>query len=142
MAQHIKQTGVLGEVDSQPVQSGGTATTPLYTAGDWNIVCKIEKTLVRIPLESRIIIGRKGVGDQHIGFDLMPFGAYEGGVSREHAQIILKNGTVYIEDLNSTNGTRINGFALQPNSLYRLRDGDEIEFGRIRMTIRFEKRRR
>jgi len=44
---------------------------------------------------------------------------------------------LYIEDLNSTNGTRINGFSLEPKRRYRLRDGDEVEIGRVKIVLRF-----
>ena len=60
-------------------------------------------------------------------------------MSRRHATIVQDNEhkALYIEDLNSTNGTRINGFGLEPNRRYRLRDGDEVELGRVRMVLRF-----
>ncbi|MEL6310133.1 MAG: FHA domain-containing protein [Chloroflexota bacterium] len=43
-----------------------------------------------------------------------------------------------MEDLGSTNGTRINGFQLTADQKYRLRDGDEIEFARLRSDIVFK----
>ena len=60
-------------------------------------------------------------------------------MSRRHAIIIQneENKALYIEDLSSTNGTRINNFALEPRRRYRLRDGDQLELGRIHMTVRF-----
>jgi pSer/pThr/pTyr-binding forkhead associated (FHA) protein len=58
-------------------------------------------------------------------------------VSRRHALITYENETLFLTDLNSTNGTRINGFQLTPGRSYRLRDGDELEFGRIRGIMRF-----
>ena len=73
-----------------------------------------------------------------IDFDLSPYGAYTFGVSRQHAIITLHEGFLYLEDNNSTNGTRINGFQLTPKQKYRLRDGDEVEFARLRTSIRFE----
>lgn len=80
-------------------------------------------------------------GDSDIDFDLTPHGAYHFGVSRRHATISLIDGFLYIEDLGSTNGTRINGFQLTPHQQYRLRDGDEVEFARMRVLIEFEKPR-
>ena len=61
----------------------------------------------------------------------------EAKVSRRHARIQFLNNQYLIEDLGSTNGTRINGFQLTANQQYRLRDGDEIEFARLRTSIRF-----
>jgi pSer/pThr/pTyr-binding forkhead associated (FHA) protein len=57
----------------------------------------------------------------------------------KHAAIVQdeESKALYIEDLNSTNGTRINGFSLEARRRYRLRDGDELEFGHVRMILRF-----
>lgn len=52
-----------------------------------------------------------------------------GYVSGNHARIFRQNGTFIIEDLGSTNGTRLNGHQLNPNANYRLHDADEIFFG-------------
>jgi pSer/pThr/pTyr-binding forkhead associated (FHA) protein len=95
---------------------------------------------VGIEVRDRIVIGR---GDPVAHFDpdldLTPYGGQEGGVSRRHAMVIRDddNRTLYLEDLGSTNGTRINGFLLEAHRRYRLCDGDEIELGRVRMTLRF-----
>ncbi|MEO8397241.1 MAG: FHA domain-containing protein, partial [Chloroflexota bacterium] len=36
---------------------------------------------------------------------------------------------------NSTNGTRINGYRLDSGRAYRLRNGDELELGRLRLIV-------
>lgn len=51
-------------------------------------------------------------------------------ISRMHARIIKENGEVYLEDLNSTNGTFKNGLRMQPYEKKRLEEGDEIKFGK------------
>src|SRR5438309_8876874 len=48
-------------------------------------------------------------------------------VSRFHAKIQFDNGEVIITDLESTNGTRVNGNVVQ---IRRLRAGDRIGVGR------------
>ena len=75
--------------------------------------------------------------DNPIGLDMTPYGAFDCGVSRQHAMFILRRDGVYVQDLGSTNGTRINGFSLAPKRIYRLRNGDEVEFGRLRIILRF-----
>jgi pSer/pThr/pTyr-binding forkhead associated (FHA) protein len=45
-------------------------------------------------------------------------------ISGEHAAIVQLNNDAYIEDLNSTNGTQVNG---QPVKKHFLQDGDVIE---------------
>ncbi len=110
-------------------------------AHPWRLLLQIEaenRTTVGLNLSERILIGRSDEGEKtDLGLDLAPYGGEQHGVSRLHAAFSSENGAVYIEDLNSTNGTRINGFQLTPHRTYRLRDGDELEFGRARMTIRF-----
>jgi pSer/pThr/pTyr-binding forkhead associated (FHA) protein len=54
-------------------------------------------------------------------------------ISGEHAVITIYNGDVLLEDLDSTNGTKING---QPVKMHFLQDGDLIELGRY--TIRYK----
>jgi pSer/pThr/pTyr-binding forkhead associated (FHA) protein len=56
----------------------------------------------------------------------------EPSVSARHAEVEVKADGVYLVNLLSTNGTRVNGGAI---NTCRLVPGDEIEFGRVRMTF-------
>ncbi|RMH27305.1 MAG: FHA domain-containing protein, partial [Candidatus Hydrogenedentota bacterium] len=47
-------------------------------------------------------------------------------VSRQHAQVIARDGSAMLVDLNSSNGTFVNG---NPISKVFLMDGDEIRVG-------------
>lgn len=52
-------------------------------------------------------------------------------VSRRHARIVRNNGSYYIEDLGSTNGTYVNrGRRLLPGNAQLLQDGDEVIVGK------------
>ncbi|MEP6788087.1 MAG: FHA domain-containing protein [Acidobacteriota bacterium] len=52
-------------------------------------------------------------------------------VSRRHARIVRNNGSYYIEDLGSTNGTYVNrGRRLLPGNAQILNDGDEVIVGK------------
>lgn len=52
-------------------------------------------------------------------------------VSRRHARIVRSNGSYYIEDLGSTNGTYVNrGRRLLPGNAQVLNDGDELIVGK------------
>lgn len=57
-------------------------------------------------------------------------------VSRVHARIIEVGGELYLEDLNSTNGTFKNGLRLQPYEKRRLEEEDEIRFGKLEYIFR------
>ena len=57
-------------------------------------------------------------------------------VSRIHARILEEQGKIYLEDLNSTNGTFKNGLRLQPYERRELKPGDEIRLGRLEFAYR------
>jgi DNA-binding winged helix-turn-helix (wHTH) protein len=55
-------------------------------------------------------------------------------LSRRHAQIVVADGNTTVEDLDSKNGTQVNK---QPvTQRVALKDGDEVQFGAVRMTYR------
>lgn len=54
---------------------------------------------------------------------------YEAGVSRKHARILVENAGIWIEDLGSSNGTRVNGETIQKKKA--LKDGDSISMGPV-----------
>jgi pSer/pThr/pTyr-binding forkhead associated (FHA) protein len=141
-----RDTSLLDDKILRPLMPDGEQGTRVQTArlaAPWRLLLQIggeNQTTVGIEVRDRVTLGR---GDPVASFypdlDLSPYGGQEGGVSRRHAAIIQdeENKALYLEDLNSTNGTRINGFSLEPRRRYRLRDGDELEFGRVRMILRF-----
>ncbi len=64
-----------------------------------------------------------------------PFDAYEQGVSRIHAEVRLEPDGVYIVDLDSANGTLVNGKALEPQRPALVHHGDIIQLGRLRLQL-------
>lgn len=71
-----------------------------------------------IPIRSDLSIGRKDnnsiiLSDQH--------------VSGNHAKIVVRNNGLFLEDLNSTNGTYLNGKKI--SSRIKLSNKDEIQVG-------------
>jgi len=63
----------------------------------------------------------------------------DGSISRQHCQISYdENRRAYmVSDMNSSNGTRLNGAALTPGQLYPLTNGATIELG-PNVVLRFE----
>ncbi len=51
-------------------------------------------------------------------------------LSKNHARIFLKDGSFYVEDLGSTNGSFLNGRRLG-SSPVRIKDSDKLSFGNI-----------
>lgn len=140
-----RQTSWLGDAQRplMPIDPNQPRPQTARLAAPWRLLLQIggeNQTTVGVEVKDRIVLGRSDpVAEFYPDLDLSPYGGQEGGVSRRHAVIIQddENKALYIEDLNSTNGTRINGFSLEPRRRYRLRDGDELEFGRVRMILRF-----
>ena len=56
-------------------------------------------------------------------------------MSRQHFAITEREGMFWIEDLNTTNGTAVNGQRLAAPRM--LAKGDRIEAGDIAMTVRW-----
>ena len=54
------------------------------------------------------------------------------GVSRMYARIFEENGEIYLQDLNSRNGSFINNLELEANEIVKLKVGDEVAFGNLR----------
>jgi pSer/pThr/pTyr-binding forkhead associated (FHA) protein len=67
--------------------------------------------------------------------DLTPFNAYEGGVSRLHATIRIKNQLVTITDLGSANGTRVNGKKIKAHEPHPLESGDILTLGKFKVQV-------
>ncbi len=96
-----------------------------------------KRRLLSAPFTQALVVGRaeEGAAAQP-DIDMTPAGAVEAGVSRFHARFELRQDTLYVEDLGSTNGTRINGVDLVAGKSYRLMPGDEIEMGSLRLNAR------
>jgi len=67
--------------------------------------------------------------------DLDAYGAQDQGISRLHAEIRLDAEGVHVVDLDSVNGTLINGKRIEPQQPRRLRHKDIIQLGRLRLQL-------
>lgn len=54
-------------------------------------------------------------------------------VSRRHAQVLFRDGKYWLQDLQSTNGTTVNGRMLLPEARHPLLHGDELHFGDVKV---------
>ncbi len=70
--------------------------------------------------------------------DLADFKALEKGVSRRHAVIVRYQEQPHILDLNSINGTFLNGKRLKPDNPYMLTSGDQLGLGDLLLTLSLE----
>jgi hypothetical protein len=135
-----KQTQLLSDQsDTGPMEQREPRPGTTQLGPGWRLRFKINDQTTVIEIGGKVVVGRVIDDEPGVDFDLTPFGAYHYGVSRQHALLSMHEGFLYLEDNGSTNGTRINGFQMTPHQKYRLRDGDEIEFARLRTNIRFER---
>jgi len=104
----------------------------------WVIELKVEdeNAILRAEVREAATIGR-GSGPGASDVDLSPYGGLEAGVSRRHAIILARKKFLSIRDLNSTNGTFINGLRLMPQQDVPLEHNDELQFGKLRARVYF-----
>jgi len=120
---------------ASPVQAGSTAGPQLapYIALSNGVEFPIGD-------KNEILIGREDpISDIFPDIDLTNFGGEEGGVSRRHARVIRDGDTYLLEDLNSTNYTKLNGVKLIPKIPQAIRDGDHLSFGKVEATFHLYK---
>ncbi|MEP7293727.1 MAG: response regulator [Chloroflexota bacterium] len=130
------------QLPPEPLSSkpGETETGPLDVKRPWVVEFRVVGTAstINVHVGDTMTIGR---GDVQSGFapevDLTPFDAFAKGVSRKHALITVKEQRLMIRDLNSTNGTRLNNVLCKPGEEYRLRHGNELMLGTLRLQVSF-----
>ena len=81
-----------------------------------------------------VTVGRTH-GDVSVDIDLTPFDAADKGVSRKHAGIFIEEDMLKVVDLESTNGTFLNGSRLTPFQSRILRNGDELRLGKLALIV-------
>jgi len=67
--------------------------------------------------------------------DLDTYGAKDQGISRLHAEIRLDETGVHVVDLDSVNGTLINGKRIEPQEPKELRNRDIIQLGSMQLQV-------
>ncbi len=118
-----------------------TAGAPMEAAGlpveDVVSVYVVDaKRTIRLSGLSEYTIGRVSE-DQPIipDIDLTEFEAYIQGVSRLHAALKVGRQRISIRDLDSSNGTRVNGQRIVPHVDYPLKQGDSVALGKLVIQI-------
>jgi pSer/pThr/pTyr-binding forkhead associated (FHA) protein len=88
--------------------------------------------VIQLPSAAQVIVGRADPVSQFFpDLDLTPYGALDNGVGRRHMRLFVSGGQVMIEDLESTNGTMVNGQRLAPRAPQALRNADQVTVGRL-----------
>jgi FHA domain/zinc-ribbon domain len=130
------ETRLLNPTEAPEIKRAPVGNIPLYFQ---RIRFLIDGKNYELPVSANLIVGRhdEASPDPAPDVDLTPFGALEKGVSREHLSLTWKNDLIYVADLESTNGTMLNGQHLLPGIARLLRDGDELMIGQLIVRVHF-----
>jgi len=109
----------------------------LISPGDVAIVVEKHKEPIILREVNEMVLGRYFEEQEGPFLDLDPFGAAAFGVSRRHAQLVRVNDKFVFEDLNSTNGSWINGQRLPAGTSCPVSSGDQIWLGQFKLIICF-----
>ncbi len=86
--------------------------------------------------KDEVVIGRRDANGRITPeFDLGEFNGATKGVSRLHAKIIWAEGHYRVQDLSSTNYTRLNGQKLLPYQYMPLKDSSILQLGHLVMNV-------
>lgn len=88
------------------------------------------------PAAEGYVLGRSDTNSHYLpDVDLAACDALNKGVSRRHAALVAFQGIIHIIDLNSVNGTFVNGERLPANEPYALTAGDQIQLGTLSIRL-------
>lgn len=94
---------------------------------------------VLLPPMPRVVLGRADWNSMNNpDLDLTPYSALKCGVSRIHAALERTEDALYIVDLNSKNGVRLNGRRIHPDEACIIHNGDELHLGTLVLHVYFE----
>lgn len=86
-----------------------------------------------------LVVGRAdNITDYLPEIDMSEHGAYRLGLSRRHAIIQRDDDSLIVKDLNSRNGTFVNGAIVPSGATHPIKDGDELRFGNLVTRVIFE----
>lgn len=142
-------------------QNGKRPTRPVAEAGDSTLESSYEpgtatftdrcylaldlgeaqQRVIAINEREQVTIGRvDGLTSVLPTVDLGRLGGWERGVSRLHAAIQRLGGRLYLVDLDSTNGTFLNGRRIEPRVPCLLHDRDHVRLGLFDIAVYFRQR--
>lgn len=91
------------------------------------------------PSRGEVVIGRRSPESVMIpDVDLAQYNAESKGVSRLHAALQRHETTLVLTDMGSLNHTYINGQRVHAHEVRVVHDGDQLQFGQLRVNVYFE----
>ena len=109
--------------------AGNTVFIPLAESCENKLYSMDRKNKCHIDLEKLPLTVGKLAGAVDMAIN-------EQSLSRMHARFSRMGKSIYVTDLNSTNGTFRNGMRLTPNATEIIEPGDEIRLGKLKFIYR------
>lgn len=112
------------------------STTTIHTQF-WRVRLELafdRKALLGLDIYDEVTIGR-GDGSEDVITLFNAEDASQLGVSRKHCMLRATANQLFVIDLGSTNGTRLNGYMIGPHSPYNVSDGDLLTVGRMDLIV-------
>jgi hypothetical protein len=138
----VSSVPITQQIDRLPTAIRMLASPQDTLDSDCQILLQFLPSALCIPvtLDEPVVLGRLASLSQTRPYDLLDLshlGAEKRGVSRQHCQLERQGAHLYITDLNSTNGTYLNGTRLTAYTPYRLADGDRLILSTLHCTVVF-----
>jgi len=103
---------------------------------DYSLEIQNHNVQIDLEVNKEYTIGRVTEGQPILpDIDLSVYKAYNYGVSRIHALIRIVDNKIILKDLNSANGTRVNGEKIVTQIEYPINRGDQIALGKFLIRI-------
>ena len=132
---------VLTGEDTRPLEKPATRDAA-YFDDTMTLALEVVDTgdVIRVrPRHNELVVGRLSPESVMIpDVDLSPYQADVKGVSRLHAALRRQGTTLVLTDMGSLNSTYINGQRVHAHEVRVIQDGDELQFGRLRVRAHFE----
>ncbi len=127
--EEIARVAETGAPPARPDLRSGQAVVALFVTG--------QKRPILLEKRDEILLGREPMrpGEPPV---LDPKQGIQLGVSRHHASINFTDGVYAVKDLDSTNGTFLNGKKLLAQLPYMLQSGDQLRLGALVIYVYFK----
>lgn len=113
-------------------KSQDSLVSPVELKNPRLVISGTQVVLALQPTKGQIVVGREDpVSAVYPDINLEPYGAQEAGVSRRHLMLITQEDSWLVEDLNTVNGSFLNGRKLMPGQSYLLQNADELRLGKL-----------
>ncbi|NDJ77555.1 MAG: FHA domain-containing protein [Chloroflexi bacterium] len=94
--------------------------------------------MLTLPMDRPVVLGRGALSIAgEFACDLTEFNALEHGVSRRHCQFKRQGHQLWVTDLESANGTFLNGQLLYPRQGYVVAHQDRLMLGELQFVVFF-----